>query len=358
MAKRKSKSGSRTKKSLVFPRNLQWKLSILGFFLLILFLFYRIFLFSNIGFKGQKHYFFVQNPVSIHNLADMLEARGIIKSSLSLRVMADFKNVHTIRRGLLELDRDWNNYQLVKHWTNDAPIAYTKTFVKPYRLRSRYVEQACMALPNVEKSDVWKLLKDPEFVDSLGFTSENIFCIFIPGSYYLPKALNARQFLEAMHHNYLFFWNKERRDKAADLDLSPEEVSILGSIVISETNYKPELGMIAGVYLNRLYNKMQLQSDPTVLYATQKFSARRVYINKRSLPSDYNTYQVIGLPPGPIYCTPPFVIDEVLNHKGHSYYFFCAKDDLSGCHLFTETFDEHKLNAQKFRKALDRAGVR
>lgn len=358
MAKRKSKSRSRTNKSFSLPLNMQWKLTALGSFLLILFLFYRIFLFSNIGFKGQKHYFFVQNPTSIRSLADTLEARGIIKSSLSLRVMADFKDMHTVRRGLLEFDHDWNNYQLVTHWTEDTPINFTKTTIKPYRLRSRYVEQACTSLPNVAKADVWKLLRDPEFVDSLGYTSENVFCIFIPGSYYLPKDLTARQFLEAMHHNYLFFWNKERRNKAADLDITPEEVSILSSIVFSETKFKPEMGKIAGVYLNRLFNHMKLQSDPTVLYATQKFNAKRVYINKRSVPSDYNTYQVVGLPPGPIYCTPPYVIDEVLNHKGHSYYFFCAKDDLSGCHLFTETFDEHKENAQKFRKALDRKGVR
>jgi UPF0755 protein len=358
MAKRKSKSRSRSKKDLGLSRGIYWKASLLGFFLLFLFFIYRVYLFSNIAFKGQKHYFFVQNTTSIHSLADTLEARGIIKSSISLRVIADLKNMHTIEKGLLEFDRSWNNYQLVKHWIQDEPISYTKTTLRAYRLRSKYVEQACATLPNVEKSEVWKLLRDSEFLDSLGYNNENVFCVFMPGTYYLPKNINARQFLEAMHNNYLFFWNKKRLAKAADLDLSPVEVSILSSIVISETKLKSEMGTIAGVYLNRLFNNMKLQSDPTVLYATQKYGARRVYINKRQLPSDYNTYQVKGLPPGPIYCTPTYVIDEVLNHNGHSYYYFCAKDDFSGCHLFAETYDEHKINAQKFRNALNRAGIR
>ena len=102
---------------------------------------------------------------------------------------------------------------------------------------------------------------------------------------------------------------------------------------------------------------MKLQADPTVKFALQDFSLRRVITRHTHFQSPYNTYVTEGLPPGPI-CTPSKIsIEAVLNAESHDYIFFCANGDGSGTHLFAETYREHQSNARKYRKMLNVNGI-
>ena len=156
-----------------------------------------------------------------------------------------------------------------------------------------------------------------------------------------------------MHQEYLNFWNDERLAQAENAGLTPSEAIILSSIVYAETKNEEEMPVIAGVYINRLKQNMKLESDPTLVYATGDFNTRRVYKNKKNIFPGYNTYRKKGLPPGPIYYPPVKAIDAVLNYAEHDYIYFCAKGDTTGCHTFAATFEEHKENADKYRKYLD-----
>ena len=153
------------------------------------------------------------------------------------------------------------------------------------------------------------------------------------------------------------FWNSSRLAKAAEIGLTKEEVVTLASIVEKETNKNDEKPMIAGVYLNRLESQWRLQADPTVVYAIGDFSIRRVLNKHKKFDSPYNTYEHLGLPPGPI-CIPSISsIDAVLNSTSSDYMFFCARDDLSSYHAFAKTNAEHRKNAKKYQKALDEMGI-
>ena len=137
------------------------------------------------------------------------------------------------------------------------------------------------------------------------------------------------------------------------MGLTPNEAYVLTSIVYSETKNKEEMPTIAGVYLNRIQKKMRLESDPTLLFAKNKLGAKRVFFKDKEINSPYNTYKYKGLPPGPIYIVPTWVIDKVLEYEGHDYLYFCANPNFSGVHLFAETFEEHKENAQRYRNKLN-----
>lgn len=358
MAKRKVKKRSISSKFKALWSSVGLKAAVVFSFILLLFFSYKLLIDSNIAFRSKKYYFFVEKPISIHDLADTLASKKIVNSSLYLRIMAEIYGLNKVQSGLFEFDQGWSSFSIVSQLYNDTSRAYVKTKVKAYKLRKNVVRSTCSYFPEINRSEVWSLLRDKQFLDSIGFNRENVFSIFLPGSYYLPKELEARELLEAMHGNYVNFWgDEERGEKLNKLDLSPEEAMILASIVYSETKLKDEMPLVAGVYLNRLKKNMRLQSDPTVIYAAHKFGKRRVYYKDRRIKSRYNTYLHKGLPPGPIHCTPEVAIDAVLNYSDHDYLYFCAKDDMSGCHLFTQTFDEHKENADKYRKALNRLGV-
>ena len=114
-----------------------------------------------------------------------------------------------------------------------------------------------------------------------------------------------------------------------------------------------EADRIAGVYLNRLKKNMLLQADPTLVFAADDFTIRRVLNKHKKIKSPYNTYINKGLPPGPIRLVSKEYIDAVLNYEEHNFIFFCAKDDFSGYHAFATNLSEHNRNARKFQRALD-----
>lgn len=136
------------------------------------------------------------------------------------------------------------------------------------------------------------------------------------------------------------FWNDERKNKAAALNLSPLQAYILASIIEEETTNHSEKDTIASVYLNRLRIGMPLQADPTLKFAAKDFALKRIAGDILKTESPYNTYVNKGLPPGPI-CTPSRTsIDKVLNPANTKFLYFVAKPKLGG-HLFSETYEEH-----------------
>ena len=159
-----------------------------------------------------------------------------------------------------------------------------------------------------------------------------------------------------MEKEYNAFWDEKRREKASAQGLTPRQVIILASIVQKETYMTDERPTIAGVYLNRLKNRMPLQADPTVVYAIKETTGKydtiikRVYIKDTQIVSPYNTYQIQGLPPSPI-CMPDISsIEAVLSPKEHDYIFFVADTARIGYHKFARTLQEHNKNRQAYIK--------
>jgi len=73
----------------------------------------------------------------------------------------------------------------------------------------------------------------------------------------------------------------------------------MASILEKESTKSDENKLIASVFLNRLAQGMKLQTDPSANYAADKLTGAPTQV-ELSLNSPYNTYVVIGLPPGPI----------------------------------------------------------
>ncbi|MGI8567747.1 MAG: endolytic transglycosylase MltG [Methylocella sp.] len=132
---------------------------------------------------------------------------------------------------------------------------------------------------------------------------------------------------------------------------SPYELVTLASIVEKETGKADERRRVASVFLNRLRNRMRLQSDPTIVYglAGGKGSLGRG-ITRADLekPTPYNTYLIDGLPPGPIANPGRATLEAVANPSRTQDLYFVA--DGTGGHVFAETLDQHSRNVQRWRQ--------
>ena len=132
---------------------------------------------------------------------------------------------------------------------------------------------------------------------------------------------------------------------------SPEEALTLASIIEKETGVDSERALVASVFVNRLRKGMPLQSDPTVVYGiTQGKAPLGRALTRKDLaePTAYNTYQIAGLPPGPIANPGRAALAAALQPAESDYFYFVAAGD--GGHAFAKTLAEHNTNVAKWRK--------
>ncbi len=206
----------------------------------------------------------------------------------------------------------------------------------------------------INKIELDRLLSDRSYLDSIGFTKDNVMSLFIPNTYQFYWNMSAQTFMDRMIQENKRFWNTERIDKLGQLNLTAQQVYTLASIVECETQYKPERRRIAGVYMNRLQKRgWKLEADPTVIFAIGDFSIRRLLKRHLSYDSPYNTYKYAGLPPGPIFMSSIHSIDAVLDYEKHDFMFFCAKPKDEGRpteHAFAKTLQGHLVNARKYQR--------
>lgn len=148
----------------------------------------------------------------------------------------------------------------------------------------------------------------------------------------------------------------KNRDPSIDAVIkSPADLVTLASIVEKETGLASERPQVAAVFLNRLKKKMRLQTDPTVLYGV---SEGKVVLNRSPTSAElkaknpYNTYQIDGLPPGPI-ANPGEDALLAVAHPAESkdLYFVAKSADPTDGHLFAATYAEHRKNVAAYRKA-------
>ena len=209
-----------------------------------------------------------------------------------------------------------------------------------------------------DSASISNLLHNQEYINQLGFNSYTIPALFLPDTYEFYWNTDAEGFVVRMFQEYNKFWNEERKQQAQSKGLTPIQVSTLASIVNKETNMSDEMPRVAGVYINRLKNNWLLQADPTLIFAWNDYSIKRVLDRHKEIESPYNTYKYLGLPPGPI-CIPSLsAVKAVLNAENHHYFYFCAKEDFSGYHNFAKTLAEHNRNAAKYQQALNQRGIK
>jgi UPF0755 protein len=182
----------------------------------------------------------------------------------------------------------------------------------------------------------------------------------LPGSYdYVPgdtrqSVLDKMQI--AMQTQLTEIWEKRQPDLPIE---TPEELLTLASIVERETGVAAERPQVAAVFVNRLREGMRLQSDPTIIYGITKGQApldRGLRRSEIEAKTDYNTYQIDGLPPTPIANPGVESLQAVANPDEHNYLYFVAKgaSPREG-HVFAETYDEHRQNVARYRQIASEA---
>ncbi|HQJ91217.1 MAG TPA: endolytic transglycosylase MltG, partial [Paludibacteraceae bacterium] len=285
-----------------------------------------------------------------------LQETGTVKNIQSfIRTAKNNGYPESMVPGRYELEDGMSNYMLVHRLINgrQTPLRITFNNIRTKEVLAQRLSKQMM----MDSLEMINALNNDTLLSRYGLTRPTAVALFIPNTYEVYWDISPEKLMDKMKVEYDKFWTEERLQKLNDVGLTQLEVSTLASIVDEETNKKDEKPLIAGLYLNRLNKGMPLQADPTVKFAVQDFSLRRIYSGHLETDSPYNTYKHAGLPPGPIRIPSTEGIDAVLNYVDHDYMYMCAREDRSGYHNFATTFEEHLKNASKYRNTLNQRGV-
>jgi len=173
----------------------------------------------------------------------------------------------------------------------------------------------------------------------------------LPETYKFPRGTTRDQVIQRMQQTQkrvlAEIWERRNSDIPVK---TPEQLVTLASIVEKETGKADERSRVAAVFVNRLRQKIKLQSDPTIIYGLvggRGTLGRPIKRSEIQQPSPYNTYVVEGLPPGPIANPGRASLEAAANPARTRDLFFVA--DGTGGHAFTETYDQHQKNVAKLR---------
>ncbi len=173
----------------------------------------------------------------------------------------------------------------------------------------------------------------------------------LPETYKFPRGTTRDQVIQRMQQTQkrvlAEIWERRNPDVPVK---TPEQLVTLASIIEKETGKPDERSRVAAVFVNRLRQKIKLQSDPTIIYGLvggKGTLGRPIKRSEIQQPSPYNTYVVDGLPPGPIANPGRASLEAAANPARTRDLFFVA--DGTGGHAFTETYDQHQKNVAKLR---------
>jgi UPF0755 protein len=173
----------------------------------------------------------------------------------------------------------------------------------------------------------------------------------LPETYKFTRGMARAQIIQRMQAAHQRLLQEVWEHRTPDLPIkTPEQLVILASIVEKETGKADERSRVASVFINRLKNRMKLQSDPTIIYGLtggKGSLGRPILKSEIEQPTPYNTYVIDGLPPGPIANPGRASLEAAANPARTKDLYFVA--DGSGGHVFSESYAEHQKNVARLR---------
>jgi len=294
--------------------------------------------------------FDVRPGASLGEVARALESRGLIRSAVALKLLARYRELDgALQVGEYEISAELAPREILTRIVEGRVVVYE--VVIPEGLTASQIALRVEAAGLASAADFSAFASDPESAGSLGIEGSNLEGYLFPETYRLPRGLGAREVAKVFVDQFFQVW-REIEPEAQSQKLSMLEVVTLASIVEKETAAPEERPLIASVFRNRLKRGMRLETDPTVIYGIPDFDGNLRRRDLENAENPYNTYQIPGLPPGPIANPGADALRAVVNPAKSEYLFFVSRND--GTHFFSKTYAEHERAVDRYQRKRSR----
>jgi hypothetical protein len=289
-----------------------------------------------------QHLIMIKEGMTTADIATLLHEKKLVKDPEAFRMEARFKNLaDKLQAGPYQIEGGLSNSQIV-----DVMV---KGHIKQIRFT---VPEGFTVVKTAKKLEAEGLGKADKFIAAAKdyapyayMQTDNPNVLFkaegfiFPATYDFPVGISEEEMLKIMVEQF----DKEMQESGVaktvqEKNLNMRDVVNMAAMVEMEAVFPEEQPRIAGVFLKRVAIGMPIQSDTTIQYI---LGAQKEIITfaDTEIQNPYNTYQNMGLPPGPIASPGLKAIQAVLAPEDNEYLYFVAEKD--GHHRFTKTYEEH-----------------
>jgi UPF0755 protein len=290
--------------------------------------------------------FVVPEGAGLRRVAEGLEQAGLVRSARAFEALARWREAAgELRAGEYELRASETPEQIlealragrVKTWEVAVPEGLTAT-----EIAARFG-----AAGLAEPAAFLAVVADPASPTRFGVEGPGLEGYLFPETYHLARGLPAEQVVGTLIGQFRAVWDPlEPAARARGLGM--RQAVILASIVEKETARPEERPLVAGVFHNRLRLGMRLETDPTVIYGIAGFDGNLTRAHLEDGANPYNTYQIPGLPPGPIANPGAASLRATVEPAQTEALFFVSRND--GSHVFSRTYAEHLGHVRDFQQ--------
>ncbi|MEQ2465693.1 endolytic transglycosylase MltG [Niallia hominis] len=296
----------------------------------------------------------------VSTISQLLEDNGLVKNAKVFKYYVKFKNESNFMAGEYHMNPSMTIQEIIESLKTgkimQEPV-FTMTIPEGKQLKE--IAAIIAEKTNQKEEEIWKQLNDETFIKGLMAQYPDILTTEIwaknikyplegylfPATYsYYEEKPTLESIISVMLDKTESVVNAYETEIARD-DLTVHQFLTMSSLIEEEATKNVDRKKIASVFYNRIEEGMPLQTDPTVLYALGEHKDRVLY-EDLEVDSPYNTYQNVGLPPGPIANAGTISMEAALHPDETDYLYFLASKD--GKVYFSKSLNEHNELKAKY----------
>ncbi|MFC9430615.1 endolytic transglycosylase MltG [Streptomyces sp. NPDC056987] len=296
-----------------------------------------------------------------YEIGAILVKNGVVKSQRAF-VAAQKQNPkgNTIQAGVYILGKEMSARNAV---TKMLSPSSRNALIFPEGKRNEFVYEQIDKRLGLKKGETAAVAKAqaknlglPKWANDSRDIKDPLEGFLFPASYPVAKGTKPETVLKKMVARAKVEYEKQNLEaEAKKLKLkSPLQLITIASLVQAEGKYKHDFDKVARVVYNRLEPENtetvgRLEFDSTVNYIKSQSRLDLGAVDDlRRIKDPYNTYDIKGLPPGPIGNPGADALHSAINPAdGPWYYFVSVTSDKT---LFAVTNEEHEANRQEYER--------
>lgn len=280
----------------------------------------------------------IPKGASLSEVGEILVENNVISSKLLFKLVAMIRGEQrNVKAGDYLLKTSTDAGEVLDLLISGKTLVYSVTIPEGYNIFqvADLLDQKGLAI----RRDFLAATQEEAFIKELGVEACSLEGMLFPDTYLVRPSEkgSSKAIIKKMVSRFKQIYDLNVKEIADNNGWSLAQIITLASLIEKEAKAN-EHALVSAVFHNRLRKNMRLQSDPTVIYGIKPMGAKitRVDLDRKH---PYNTYQISGLPPGPIANPGKDSLIAAVNPANVDFLYFVSKND--GSHQFSSNLTDH-----------------
>lgn len=309
--------------------------------------------------NGQEIKFTIVKHSSVKQISQNLAEANLIRSDDFFNFYAWLKNKQAdFKAGEYILNQGMNLKEIINELTSGKALSREKSITiiegwdindinNYFNKNNIFVNNNFVNLAKTKISDWQFKTTKPNFLSQAPALASLEGFLF-PDTYRIFQDVAVEDVIIKMLNNFDNRLTAQMREDIVNQGKSIYQIITMASLVEKEVRTPEDMRIVSGVFWNRIKNNQALQSCATLAYVLGEKKSQ-YSLTDTKINSPYNTYQNLGLPPGPIANPGLNAIKAAIYPKNTDYNYFLSRLD-NGETVFSKSLSEHNINKAKYLK--------